>query len=76
MAGSPAVADHTAFQLEKGDHICYIGNTLADRMQHDGWLETYLHAAHPHHELTFRNLGFAGDEVKTRPRSANSGIWT
>ena len=27
-------------ELRKGDHICLIGNTLADRMQHDGWLET------------------------------------
>ncbi|MGH7172531.1 MAG: hypothetical protein ACRELG_19810, partial [Gemmataceae bacterium] len=22
--------------LHRGDHICIIGNTLADRMQHDG----------------------------------------
>ena len=27
-------------EIHKGDHICIIGNTLADRMQHDGWLET------------------------------------
>ncbi|MCA9248702.1 MAG: HEAT repeat domain-containing protein, partial [Planctomycetales bacterium] len=59
--------------LTKGDHIAYIGNTLADRMQHFPWLETYIHAAHPQHELTFRNLGFPGDELKTRPRSANFG---
>lgn len=61
------------FQLKKGSHVCTIGNTHADRMQHHGWLETYLHAAHPEHELTFRNLGFAGDEIVTRPRSANFG---
>ena len=29
--------------LRQGDHICIIGNTLAERMQHDGWLETYFH---------------------------------
>ena len=29
-------------EIHKGDHISLIGNTLADRMQHDGWLETYL----------------------------------
>ena len=29
-----------ALKLEKGDHVCYIGNTLADRMQHHAWLET------------------------------------
>jgi putative heme-binding domain-containing protein len=50
-------------QLQRGDHICIIGNALADRMQHDGWLETYLHGRFPAHELTVRNLGFSGDEV-------------
>src|SRR4051794_17609788 len=29
------------FKLDKGDHLCIIGNTLAERMQHDGWLETF-----------------------------------
>ena len=61
------------FALQKGDHICYLGNTLADRMQHHAWLETYLHAIHPTHNLTFRNLGFPGDELTTRPRSMNFG---
>ena len=61
------------FELEKGDHVVYIGNTMADRMQHHAWLETYIHALHKRHDLTFRNLGFPGDEVKTRSRSANFG---
>ncbi|MEC9091937.1 MAG: SGNH/GDSL hydrolase family protein, partial [Planctomycetota bacterium] len=59
--------------LKKGDHVVYIGNTMADRMQHHGWLETQIHALHPMLELTFRNLGFAGDEIKTRPRSQSFG---
>ena len=62
-----------AFEFQPGDHICYIGNTFADRMQHHAWLETYLHALHPRHELTFRNLGFPGDELTNRPRSDNFG---
>jgi len=28
--------------LNPDDHISLIGNALADRMQHDGWLETLL----------------------------------
>ncbi len=60
-------------ELKQGDHICYIGNTTADRMQHHAWLETYITALHPNHDLTFRNLGFAADELKTRPRSMNFG---
>ncbi|GIS61725.1 MAG: hypothetical protein CM1200mP2_39500 [Planctomycetaceae bacterium] len=60
-------------QLNPGAHIAIIGNNLADRMQHHGWLETYLQAEFPQHRLSIRNLGFTGDEVKTRPRSANFG---
>lgn len=59
--------------LNKGDTVCYIGNTTADRMQHHAWLETYLHQTFPEHELTFRNLGFSADELNTRPRSDNFG---
>jgi len=59
--------------LNPNDHIAIIGNNLADRMQHHGWLETYIQAEFPRHRLTIRNLGFTGDEVKTRPRSANFG---
>ena len=60
-------------ELQPGDHISYIGNTTADRMQHHAWLETFIHALHPEHDLTIRNLGFPGDEVKTRNRSDNFG---
>ena len=68
---SPAVL--LPFRLEKGDHICIIGNTLADRMQHDGWLETFLHARFPQHNLTIRNLGYSGDEITVRLRSQDFG---
>ncbi|MEC9002274.1 MAG: PVC-type heme-binding CxxCH protein [Planctomycetota bacterium] len=60
-------------KISKGNRIAYIGNAMADRMQHHAWLETYIHAMHPEHQLVFRNLGFTGDEVKTRPRSASFG---
>lgn len=60
-------------QLGQGDHIAYIGNTLADRMQHHAWLETYIHALFPEHDLLFRNLGYSADEVKRRDRADNFG---
>src|SRR4051812_42643756 len=62
-------------ELQKGDHICIIGNTLAERMQHDGWLETLILAKFPEHELVFRNLGYSADEVRLdkRLRSLNFG---
>ncbi|MCH9022901.1 MAG: hypothetical protein IID32_09055, partial [Planctomycetes bacterium] len=56
-------------EINKGDHICFIGNGLADRMQHDGWLEAKMQAAYPDYELVIRNLGFSGDQVARRPRS-------
>jgi putative heme-binding domain-containing protein len=60
-------------EIRAGDHICLIGNTLADRMQHDGWLETYLYRRFPKHELVVRDLGFSGDELSLRLRSAGFG---
>jgi putative heme-binding domain-containing protein len=59
--------------LQKGDHICLIGNTLAERMQHDGWLETYLQSRFPESGLVIRNLGYSGDELTIRLRSAGFG---
>jgi putative heme-binding domain-containing protein len=81
LAGSslgPAPAGESAsrvakLELRPGDHLCIIGNTLADRMQHDGWLETLLHRRFPKHELVIRNLGFSGDELTLRLRSADFG---
>lgn len=61
------------FELRQGDRICLIGNTLADRMQHDGWLETLLQQRFADRALVFRNLGFSGDELTQRLRSANFG---
>jgi putative heme-binding domain-containing protein len=60
-------------KVHRGDHICIIGNTLADRMQHDGWLETLFQSRFPKHQLVFRDLGFSGDELTLRLRSANFG---
>jgi azurin/glucose/arabinose dehydrogenase len=55
--------------LKKGDRIAIVGNSLAERFQYDGWLETYLYSACPAHDFTVRNLGYSGDQVHYRPRS-------
>ncbi len=68
-----AVGAAPRLELKAGDRVSVIGNTLADRMQHDGWLETYLLTRFPSLDLTFRNLGFAADELTVRLRSANFG---
>ena len=71
-AAAPRVFQQ-GFTLQPNDHICIVGNTLGERIQYDGWLETLLHARFPKHELVFRNLAFSGDEVTTRLRSKNFG---
>ena len=63
---------HSAFKFEKGDTVCLIGNSLPDRMQHDGWFETVLQSELKGLNVSFRNLGFSGDMVNNRPR--NSGF--
>jgi lysophospholipase L1-like esterase len=59
-------ADQDHLDLQKGDHIAIIGNGLADRMQHDGWLEAMIYKANPSLDLTVRTLAFSCDEVVTR----------
>ncbi len=59
--------------LRKGHHISIVGNTLGERMQHDGWLETLLQQRFPEHELVVRNLAFSADTLTIRQRSAGFG---
>src|SRR5262245_11099033 len=75
LALFPFLAQAGDLELKKGDHICIVGNTLADRMQHYGWLETFIQARFPEHQLVFRNLGYSGDELdlSKRLRSAHFG---
>src|SRR5690349_1543047 len=73
QARAEAVKATASVTIQPGDHISIIGNTLADRMQHDGWLEAYLYSRFPGHDLAIRNLGFSVDELTLRLRSANFG---
>src|SRR6059058_4302777 len=66
-------AEPSKLELRKEDHICIIGNTLADRMQHSGYLESIIYTKFPTNDLVFRNLGFSGDELTERLRSQDFG---
>jgi glucose/arabinose dehydrogenase/azurin len=68
-----APAPPAKLALNPGDHIALVGNALPDRMQHSGYFETLIHQKFPQHNLVFRNLAAAGDEVATWHRSENFG---
>lgn len=61
--------DPEPFSFQNGDRVAVIGNGLADRMQHDGWMETYLQVSNPDKELSFRNMSLTGDRIDRYPRS-------
>src|SRR5262249_44904757 len=67
--GAPAAK----LELRPGDHICLVGNTLAEPMQCGCWLAASIHIRFPKHNLVARNLGFSADELTVRLRSANFG---
>lgn len=72
-AADTTAAEAAPFTLNKGDRVAIVGNTLPDRMQHDGWLETLIYAKFPQADLVFRNIAASADEVSTWHRSENFG---
>jgi putative heme-binding domain-containing protein len=69
----PGILVAQDLELRPGDHICLIGNTLAERMQDYGWLETRIVSRFPEHDLVYRNLGYSADELTVRLRSKDFG---
>ena len=69
-AGVAAAED---LKLNKGDHICLVGNTLAERMQYFGGVESRLTSRFADHDLVFRNLGYSADELTIHLRSRDFG---
>jgi len=67
------IAHAAPLELNKGDHVVWIGNTFAERMQYFGEIETRLHARYPDHDLVVRNLAWPADTVNLRPRPKDFG---
>lgn len=59
----------------KGETIVFIGNSLAERMEHFGYFETLLHEQFPDKEITFRNMGFPGHTPAFRPEAGQPNPW-
>lgn len=59
----------TALDLQDNDTIVFLGNTVIERAQKYGHLETALTLATTQKNLKFRNLGWSGDSVLGTARS-------
>lgn len=68
-ARSCAAGGPDRLELQPGEKIVLIGNTLAERMQYFGHWETLLHSRFPGHKLVVRNLGWSADTITVRLRS-------
>jgi len=55
--------------FKDGDRVVLVGDTLIERDQRYGYLETELTLANPDLNLTFRNLGWSGDTVRGLSRA-------
>ncbi|MEO6005634.1 MAG: PVC-type heme-binding CxxCH protein [Opitutus sp.] len=49
------------FELKSGDRVVFLGDTLIEREQAQGWIELMLTSRFPDRDVTFRNLGWSGD---------------
>lgn len=68
---APPVPTRLPLKLKKKERIAFIGNTLLDRAQDFGYLESLLQQAHPDHELVIRDFAWSADEVDLQPRPDN-----
>ena len=57
--------------VNQGDRIAFVGNTLIDRSQLFGYFETMLHQRYPDHGLIIRNLAWPADTPDLQPRPEN-----
>jgi len=62
--------DELPFAFRKGDRVAILGNGLADRMQHDGWMETLFQSELAGQNVSFRNMSLSGDRPNNYPRSS------
>ena len=66
---APAAKAAEPFAFQPNDVVAIYGNGLADRMQHDPWVETVLQSQLKGMNVSFRNMSFSGDMVNKRPRN-------
>ena len=73
VAVGATATDASTLELRRGDRLCLVGNTFAERFQLFGYFESGLLAAFPDLELSVRNLAWSADEAALRPRPLDFG---
>jgi lysophospholipase L1-like esterase len=68
-----AAAQSVPLELRANDRVVFVGNTLAERMQHFNHFETELMTRFASLQLVVRNLGWSGDTITLQPRPLNFG---
>lgn len=58
-------------KISPDSRIAFIGNTLLERSQYFGYLESALHQIYPDANLTIRNLAWSADTPDIQPRPDN-----
>ncbi len=56
-------------ELDDGDRVLFLGNTVMERAQRYGYWEAALTARYPDRHVIFRNLGWSGDTVRGEARA-------
>ncbi|MCA8996788.1 MAG: hypothetical protein KDA80_07380, partial [Planctomycetaceae bacterium] len=69
LMATPVAGAAEPFEFQQDDVVAIYGNGLADRMQHDPWVETVLQSQLKGRNVRFRNMSFSGDMVNRRPRN-------
>ncbi len=59
-----------AFELKERDRIVFLGDTLIERAQLYGYIETAMTIRFPERKLRFRNLGWSADNPKGESRAS------
>lgn len=56
-------AASSKFEFADGDRVVLLGGTFFERMAASDYFETYVTLAYPDRSISFRNLGWSGDDV-------------
>ncbi|MEX2565905.1 MAG: SGNH/GDSL hydrolase family protein [Cyclobacteriaceae bacterium] len=66
---SPAQDESLKFELQDGERVVFLGNSLFENEQQFNFLELALTSRWPERKISFRNLGWSGDTVFGEARS-------